>query len=192
MALEEIVKGIFDKANIEIDNIRKRAEEESKKLIENATLESKKIIEEARKNIEKELMEEKMRRISIITVEMRKRYMEEIANILDHSFERIRAEIKKFRSSDDYRIFIQRSLEEAKKEINRPEKDLVVKVSPGEKTLIKGEFEVIEDSQLEELGGIIVETKDGAVRSNKSLEEVLNEKSGEIKSRIYDIIKGEI
>jgi len=192
MSLEDIVKGIYEKANIEIENIRKRAEEESRNIIEKANIEAKKIIEDARKNIEKELMEEKMRRISVKNVEMRKKYMDEIANILDLTFQRIKNELKNYRNSDEYRIFIKRSLDDAIREIGRPENDLVVRISPGEKDLVQGNFQTIEDPSLKELGGIIVETRDGSIRSNRSLEEILNEKSGEIKSSIYEKIKGEI
>ncbi len=192
MSLEDIVKGIYEKANIEIENIRKRAEEESKNIIEKANIESKKIIEDARKNIEKELMEEKMRRISVKNVEMRRKYMDEIALILDLTFQRIKNELKNYRNSDEYRIFIKRSLDDAIREIGRPEKDLVVRISPGEKDLVQGNFQTIEDPSLKELGGIIVETRDGSIRSNRSLEEILNERSSEIKSSIYEKIKGEI
>ncbi len=192
MALEEIVKGIYEKAKIEIENIRKRAEEESKDIIEKANIESKRIIQDAKKNIEKELLEEKMRRISVKNVEMRRKYMDEIAVILDLTFQRIKNELKKYRNSDDYRMFIKKSLEDAVREIGRPENDLVVRISPGEKDLVHGNFQTIEDPSLEELGGIVVETKDGSIRSNRSLEEILNEKSSEIKSSIYEKIKGEI
>ncbi len=192
MSLEDIIKGIYEKANIEIENIRKRAEEESKNIIEKANIESKKITEDARKNIEKELMEEKMRRISVKNVEMRRKYMDEISLILDLTFQRIKNELKTYRNSDEYRIFIKRSLDDAIREIGRPEKDLVVRISPGEKDLVQGNFQTIEDPSLKELGGIIVESRDGSIRSNRSLEEILNEKSGEIKSSIYEKIKGEI
>ena len=51
MSLEDIIKGRYEKANIEIENIRKRAEEESRNIIEKANIEARRITEDARKKI---------------------------------------------------------------------------------------------------------------------------------------------
>ncbi len=190
-------------------NIAKRIVEEAKKKASSLITSAKREVREELKEKEEELKERNAREIEIFKEELKEKEEEEMASsriekkrIIEQAYEEkfrqfldeIVKELESFKKSKEYGEFLKRSIERAVREIKR--KDLILRVPKGDKSLLRGIKlpsqikEVRED--LEELGGVVVESKDGKVRINYSFSTLIDKKREELKRELVKELKKDV
>lgn len=192
MAIDDVIKGIYDKGNLEINAIRKNTDEQVSKIIADAELKARKIVEDGREKIIKELELEKMRKISSVNVELKREYMEALNRMINDYIEKVKSSIKGLRTTDLYRNYLLSSIEKGLKELNVDAENAVIHISELDRNLISDFKNISINRSLDDLGGVIVSTLDGKVISDRSVKNLLEEKSLEIKEKIYQRIKEEL
>ncbi len=191
MAVEDIVNGILEKGNIEIENIRKNTEEQVKKIIKEAEEKAEKYKKEMQSHIDKEIEMEISRAISQKNLEMKKIYLEKVNEIINIYFSQIKDTLRKLRGTQSYISYIQRSYKDALKEMGLDENSVIIEISEKDKALFQKNKNVTFNQELNDLGGIIVKSKDGKKIFDRSLNRLLDDTEHEIKSEIYSLLKGE-
>lgn len=192
MPIDDVIKGIYDKGNLEIEAIRKSTDEQVSKIIADAELKARKIVENGREKIIKELELEKMRKISSVNVELKREYMEALNRMINDYIEKVKSSIKELRTTDLYKNYLLSSIEKGLKELNVNAENAVIHISELDRNLISNFKNISINRSLDDLGGIIVSTLDGRVISDRSVKNLLEEKSLEIKEKIYQRIKEEL
>lgn len=192
MAIDDVIKGIYDKGNLEINAIRKSTDEQVSKIIADAELKARKIVEDGREKIIKELELEKMRKISSVNVELKREYMEALNRMINYYIEKVKSSIKGLRTTDLYRNYLLSSIGKGLKELNLDAENAVIHISEMDRNLISDFKNISINRSLDDLGGVIVATLDGRVISDRSVKNLLEEKSLEIKEKIYQKIKEEL
>jgi len=192
MPIDDVIKGIYDKGNLEIEAIRKSTDEQVSKIIADAELKARKIVENGREKIIKELELEKMRKISSVNVELKREYMEALNRMINDYIEKVKSTIKELRTTDLYKNYLLSSIEKGLKELNVNAENAVIHISELDRNLISNFKNISINRSLDDLGGIIVSTLDGRVISDRSVKNLLEEKSLEIKEKIYQRIKEEL
>ncbi|MBE0477950.1 hypothetical protein IBX65_02365 [Candidatus Aerophobetes bacterium] len=134
MGLEEILKGIDEKVNEEVNKIRKEAEEEKRKIIERANKQAqerkKQIIEEGKRQVDEEMRRK--------LVEVRR---EERKNILTFKAEMMRqvfAQAKKKFLQIDEKEYLSLMRDVLVASIRRGDEEILI--SPGDKDLVNKDF----------------------------------------------------
>ncbi len=150
---------------------------------------ARKIIEEGKNSYKKYLEAEGRKRISTVNMEMKMNYNKELDGLLDSYVKKVIELIAKMRNTEIYRNYIRKSVEKGKNELGG---DVKIIISSRDKDLIPNEKNVEYSSQLDNLGGVILESKDGKKRADYSIATLVEENILEIKRQIYEIIKGEI
>ncbi|MGC9123432.1 MAG: V-type ATP synthase subunit E [Thermoplasmata archaeon] len=191
MAIEDIVNGILEKGNIEIENIRKNTEEQVKKIIKEAEEKAEKYKKEMQSHIDKEIEMEISRAISQKNLEMKKIYLEKVNEIIEIYFSQIKDTLRKLRGTQSYISYIQRSYKDALNEMGLDENSVIIEISEKDKVLFQKNKNVAFNQELNDLGGIIVKSKDGKRIFDRSLNRLLEDTEHEIKSQIYSLLKGE-
>lgn len=189
MAIEEILRDIEEKGKIQIDNIRKDTEEKVTRIINDAMERAKNLLEEAKKNITKQLDYERKRVISTVNMEMKIQYHRTLNDIIDKSVEEIKRILISLRNTEYYSDYIKMSIKKGKEDLGE---DAIIIISEKDRDLIKEEKNIKISKDLESLGGVIIEARDGKKRADYSINTILNEKILQIKQEIYDKIKGEL
>ncbi len=191
MATEDVIKGIYDKGNLERESIRKSAEQQVSKILEDASSKAKKIIDDGKGKIIKDLELEKMRKISMVNVELKREYMDLLNKIMDEYLDKIKEYMKELRNNQLYRDYIKRSIEKGLQEIGINENDSIIYISEIDKSIVDNKNAKF-SKDLDELGGVIISTKDGKIFSDKTIKNLIEEKKLEIKEKFYVKVKEEL
>jgi|GEM_PF-1752440 len=192
MAIDDVIKGIYDKGNLELESIRKTTEDQISKILADAEARAKRIVEDGREKFIRELELEKMRRISSINVELKREYMDSLDKIINDYVNKVRDSIKYFRKTEVYKNYLKNSIEKGLKELNIDNDNAIIQISELDRDLIPSIKNVSINSMLDDLGGVIISTKDGKIISDRSIKNLIEEKSIELKEKIYQKIKEEL
>lgn len=192
MAIDDVIKGIYDKGNLELESIRKTTEDQISKILADAEARAKRIVEDGREKFIRELELEKMRRISSINVELKREYMDSLDKIINDYVKKVRDSIKYFRKTEVYKNYLKNSIEKGLKELNIDNDNAIIQISELDRDLIPSIKNVSINSMLDDLGGVIISTKDGKIISDRSIKNLIEEKSIELKEKIYQKIKEEL
>jgi len=192
MAIDDVIKGIYDKGNLELESIRKTTEDQISKILADAEARAKRIVEDGREKFIRELELEKMRRISSINVELKREYMDSLDKIINDYVNKVRDSIKYFRKTEVYKNYLMDSIEKGLKELNIDNDNAIIQISELDRDLIPSIKNVSINSMLDDLGGVIISTKDGKIISDRSIKNLIEEKSIELKEKIYQKIKEEL
>jgi len=192
MAIDDVIKGIYDKGNLELESIRKTTEDQISKILADAEARAKRIVEDGREKFIRELELEKMRRISSINVELKREYMNSLDKIINDYVNKVRDSIKYFRKTEVYKNYLKNSIEKGLKELKIDNDNAIIQISELDRDLIPSIKNVSINSTLDDLGGVIISTKDGKIISDRSIKNLIEEKSIELKEKIYQKIKEEL
>ena len=178
MPLEDILKKIEGEAVQSAKIIENEAKKEIENILKRANEESSKEIEEARKKSEKRKKEEIDRVKALERIELKKRILEEERKAVD---EVLNGVMEKFRNSEDYRKF----LKTLKNEIDN-DKDV-------EKVIINGRdkkvFEGVKQKEEGSInGGAIIVKKDMVI--DNSLESIMETKRFRLEREIDQALFG--
>ena len=167
----ELDKKIVEEATSKAYAILKEAKEERARTLRKEEAKLKVFLKQEKENFKKTLEERKKEEMASARLEAKRiienAYEKKFREVLDE----LALEFKKFRKTKKYGKWLNTLLKEALKELEENENSTVVHVSKGDKKLIKTKAKVKED--LEDIGGLILETKDGKVRVNYSFTQLL-------------------
>ncbi len=191
MAIDDVIKGIYDKGNLELEMIRKTSEEQISRILADAMSRANKILEEGRTKIIKELELEKMRKISSVNVELKREYMDALNKIINEYIENVKNSFKDIRKNEIYKNYLIKSIEKGLKELNISTGNSIIFISEVDKDLIQNK-NVEFSKELDELGGVIISTADRKIFSDMSIKNLVEEKILEIKEKIYEKIREDL
>ncbi len=192
MAIDDVIKGIYDKGNLEIESIRKTTEEQISKILADAEARAKKIVEDGREKFIRELELEKMRKISSINVELKRVYMDSLDKIINDYVNKVKDSIKYFRKTEVYKNYLMNSIEKGLRELNIDNDNAIIQISELDRDLIPSLKNVSVNKMLDDLGGVIISTMDGKIISDRSIKNLVEERSIDLKEKIYQKIKEEL
>ena len=191
MSVDDLVNGILEKGNIEIENIRKSAEDQVKKIIREAEEKAEKYRKEMQSQIDKNISMEISRTLSQKNLEMKKIYLDRVNDMINRYYIQVKESMKRLRGTQSYVTYIQRSYREALKELGLDENSVTVEISEKDRPLFSKYKNVTVNPELNDLGGIIVKSKDGKKISDKSINKLLQDMENEIKIEIYSFLREE-
>ncbi len=177
----ELAKKIVEEATSKAYEIVKQAKEEKANALKE---EEQRLKQENKSEMEKfrKLIEERKREEQ---ASMKLEYKRAIDRAYEEKFKEILSllveDFKRYKKTKNYSSFLNNLLEKAKKELSSKETDLVIHVAKGDKKHLKTKASVKED--LDDIGGIIVETKDGKVRVNFSFSSILEMKIDSLRQK---------
>lgn len=192
MALEDIINGIYDKGKIEIENIRKSSDEQVNKILEEARKKAENFLETNKKKIIKELEQEKIMKLSSTNVELKREYINKLDSLINDYVDNIKKELKNLRKTENYQKFLTNIISKGLKELNVNQNSAIIYISEKDKDLVGNYVNIKFNQNLDEYGGAIIETKDGKMIYNGSLENIFNEKINYLKEKLYEKIKEEL
>ncbi len=184
MGIEQLTADILAEARKEAKETIDRGEEEKRRLIS----EGKKAVSETLSKSESEakaLVESQRReRIAWARLEAKKAINEAREAVLMDAMEEMYAQLSKFRKSPEYGAFLSARIEGGIKEIGV--QNPVVRICKGDRKFVKngGKAKISED--LEAMGGAIIESSDGTVRIDLTLETLFEEKRDFLRKKLYD------
>lgn len=192
MALEDIINGIYDKGKIEIENIRKSSDEQVNKILEEARKKAENFLETNKKKIIKELEQEKIMKLSSTNVELKREYINKLDSLINDYVDNIKKELKNLRKTENYQKFLTNIISKGLKELNVNQNSAIIYISEKDRDLVGNYVNIKFNQNLDEYGGAIIETKDGKMIYNGSLENIFNEKINYLKEKLYEKIKEEL
>jgi len=170
-------------ANAKIRNAEKQAEE----LLSHAEKEWMEKEKEVLKQTEEMIKEERKERLAWARLEGKRRIEEAKDEVVKKVMDALADRFKRYRRSAEYRNFLKGLVKKAEVEIGK--KGMVIHVAEGDGKIVKGMGSVKED--LDSLGGVVVESRDGSVRVDYSFESLMEMKKEEIRRIVYDgVFKG--
>lgn len=107
---EEICKRIREEAKTQVRDIIERAQKERQRIIDEANLEAENKRQEILKKLEKELEKTKQRIFSTINLEKKKLFLEEKGKFIGVILNSVKDIAKEFRSSGDYKTFLEKAI----------------------------------------------------------------------------------
>ncbi len=194
-SLKEYVRS---RANIDAENIlkdaKKRAEEIKKDYAVKAESHYNEIVEKAKRDAELLLRRE----VSQASAKCSKMLMDARNEILRSAIDELREKLNKITESKEYTDFLKRTLVEAIKILG--EKKVVVKVRKKDKVLVKKILTALEDEMknveiklskedVAIAGGVIVETEDGRMIIENTLENKFEEIKERFSSALFSKLK---
>ena len=183
MGIEQLTADILSESKNEAKQITEGAEAEKKRLLD----EEKKAVSAMLAKAEAEataLVESQRReRVAWARLEGKKLEGEAREEVIRDALDALYSQLEKFRKSKEYGDFLSARIESGIKEIGIP--NPVVRVCKGDKKFVKnGKAKVVED--LEGMGGAIVESADGSVRVDLTMETLFEDKKEFLRKKLYE------
>ena len=186
MGIEKLKGSLISEASEDARKIVDGAEAEAKAMLEAERSRKAAMRKEAEKDVERQLEEQRNERIAWARLES-KRVMAEaredaIKDVLADFFDALGS----VRKSPEYKKYLNSSVSAALAELGSGS---TVRVAKGDKALISAKgAKVVED--LEGLGGAVVETADGKIRIDLTLETMFESRRDDIRKSVYEKLFG--
>ncbi len=184
MGIEKLKSSLLSEAKGDAKKILDEAEEKSKKMLEEEKSRLDSLKKQAEEEVEKNLSDQNRERMAWARLESKRILAEAkedaIKNVVESMFEKLAS----VRKTPGYKKFMESAAKAGISELGAKSTIHVVK---GDKALVKG-GDVVED--LNGLGGLIVESQDGKLLYNMTLETLFDNRRDEIRKKISDKIFG--
>ncbi len=183
MSINHLTAALLADAKDEASSIIGSAEEEKKKRL---ALEKKNVVSLLKKAEEEAnsfVLAQTRERIAWAKLEAKKIEGEAKETVVRNMMTELYKKLQKFRKASAYPKFLNQRVSEALDELSVP--NPVVHVCTGDKKLLKGiKAKIVED--FSGMGGAIIESQDGAVQVDCSLETLFEEKKEFLRKRLYE------
>lgn len=187
MAIDKLTASLLADAKKEADEIVRTAEWHVNKMITEEKARKVVLMKAAEDEIAKRIKEHEKERIAWARLEAKRIIAEAREDAIKATFEDFFSLLTDVRKSRIYGEFMKRILNNALKEIDKG--DATVHVVKGDRKFINGfKGKVVED--LDCMGGLIVETNNGKVRVNMTLESLFETKRDVLRKSIYEGLFG--
>jgi len=202
MSKENLKIYIQSKADEEVKKIIEEAEGNAKKIIEEAELKAARIRDERLKKVKKEMDEKEKAGISFAKMEGRKKVMDVKEEFLKRAFDEVEKRLKSFSSNKKYQEVLMNLAIEAASNVDS--KELKISANKGDLDILKKNIQLIKSSVLkiggkevdiefdgkaiDTIGGVIVYSKDGKQIYNNTLEARLSRTFEELKGKLLTML----
>ncbi len=184
MSLEDLKSSLLSEAKQEADRILKNAESEANQLISTAEKDSKAELERVKAELEEKIDVIKSEKLAAAKLDAKKIVAEGKEAAVLAAIDALYEELKNFTKTKRYGDWLSRLAKEAEKELG---KDIIIHVRKGHGKYLKSK-KVVED--LDSVGGLIAETKDGSVRLNLTFESIISKKEDLLRASIAKMLFG--
>ncbi len=186
MGIEKLKNSLLSEASSEAENIVKTAESHVDGMLKEERAKRKAMEADADKEIEKLLDEMRNERIAWARLEAKRITSEAREDAIKNVLEDLFKELGKIRKNPQYKGFLKKAVADAVAELGKGSKVHVLK---GEKSLLpKLDAAVVED--LKGLGGALVESPDGKIMMDLTLETLFDTRRDEIRKQISEKLFG--
>ncbi|MBN2478027.1 V-type ATP synthase subunit E [Candidatus Micrarchaeota archaeon] len=187
MSMDRVIDSLLAEAKAEARMVLQEAEKSAKEEIEKAKKENQKKLKSSEEDAEKRLENQRRERIAWARLEKKRILAEAKEDAISGVMDELYGMLSSFRKSKEYPKFMKRKLSEALDELETS--NVVVHVAKGDKKYINGKkLSVAED--LDAAGGLVVESKDGKVRVDSTLESLFEYSKPELRKEIYSKMFG--
>jgi V/A-type H+-transporting ATPase subunit E len=187
MGIERLKGSLLSEANEDASKIVEAAEKHVSRMVEDERSRKASMKKDADREIERLLEDQRNERIAWARLESKRILAESredaIKNVLEEFFDSLEGA----RKTPEYKKFLARAVPQAAEELGG---NVTIRILKADKSLIppiKG-AKVSED--LDALGGAIVETGDGKIRIDLTLETLFEARRDDIRKRIYEKLFG--
>ncbi len=182
MGIEKLTSTLLKDAQDEAAGIIETAEGHVKKMKADERAKSASLEKEAEAEVEKILKEERNERLAWARLEAKRVVAEAREDAIGNAIEDIFSSLKEIRSSKEYKAFVSKKVSEAVNELGGK---LTIHVVKADKNLLpklpKGCVVV---ADLDALGGAVIETEDGKMRVDLTLETVIELRRDDLRKKI--------
>lgn len=187
MGIEKLKGSLLSEANEDAQKIVEAAQSHVKGMLEEERSKRSALKKDAEAEIAKLLEEQRNERIAWARLESKRIIAEAREDAIHEVLDAIFDALKDARKSPEYKKFLAKAVPQAASELGG---DVVVHAMKGEKALIPAVrgSKVVDD--LDCLGGAIVETADGKIRIDLTLETLFETRRDEIRKSVYDKLFG--
>jgi V/A-type H+-transporting ATPase subunit E len=187
MEIEKLKGSLLSEARAEADRIVAAAEADAKAMLSAERDRLSALTSEAEKSVEKMLEEQRSERIAWARLEAKRILAEAREDAIKGVVEQFFEELRKVRKAPEYKRFMKRAVPEAAKELGKGSKVHIVKGDKAALPKMNG-VKVVED--LKGLGGALVESADGRIRMDLTLETQFDSRRDELRKSISDKLFG--
>jgi len=182
MGIEKLRGSLLSEANDEAERIVKEARIQAASILEEERKSQETMDIEAIGGIERTLEEERNERLAWARLEAKRITAEAEEDAIKGVMEEIIEALSTMHGSPEYKAFLRQAVDKAAEELGG---SVVIHVQKGEKAYLqKGKNAKIEED-LDGQGGAIVETMDGRVRVNVTLEMFLESRRDDLRKKIH-------
>lgn len=188
MDMERLKGTLLSDADAQAEKIVHQAKVEAQAMLEAERAKLSVLKVEAEKEVEQRMTSLKNERLAWARLESKRLLAAAREDAIKSALDEFYDVMIKMRKSADYKKFMENSVSSAVAELGS---DAIVHVIKGEKELVprmKG-IKVAEDLE-SELGGAIIESTDGRVRINMSMETIIESKKDELRAKINEKMFG--
>mgnify|MGYP001050684733 CR=1 FL=1 len=182
MAIEKLSSSLLADAKKEANAKIKNAEKQAEELLSNVEKEWMEKEKKVLKQADEMIKEERKERLAWARLESKRKVEEAKDEVVKKVMDALAEKFKRYRKSAGYGSFLKGLVKKAGEEMGK--KSMVLHVAPGDGKIVKGMGSVKED--LDSLGGVVAESKDGSVRVDYSFETLIEMKKEEIRRIVYE------
>ncbi|NYZ76920.1 hypothetical protein H0O02_01235 [Candidatus Micrarchaeota archaeon] len=183
MGIDKLTSSLLKEAGEEAAKIVEAAEWHVKKMREDAHSSEAALKSEAEKEVSKLLAEQRNERLAWARLEAKRVTSEAREDAINNAIEDIFSSLKEIKKSKEYRDFLSRGVSDAVKELSPAQ--LRVHVASEDKNLLpKLPADCKVHADLDALGGAIIETQDGKMRVDMTLETLLEHRRDDVRKLI--------
>lgn len=187
MGIEKLKGSLLSEANEDARKITETAEAHVRGMVEEERSKASAIKRDAEVEVERLMEEQRNERLAWARLESRRILAEAredaIKGVLDDFFD----VLKSAKNSPEYKKFISKAIAEAVAELGS---DVTIRVLKGERKFVPALKNVNIVENLDALGGAIVESSDGKILIDLTLETLFESKRDEIRKQVNDKIFG--
>ncbi|MBI5046211.1 hypothetical protein HZC07_00570 [Candidatus Micrarchaeota archaeon] len=185
--MEKLQNSLLSEAHSEAERIVKSAQAQAKTILDEEHSKSQALLASAEAEVSKTLEEQKSERMAWARLESKRLLSAAKEDAIESVLEEFFGSLEKLKKSPEYKKFIKNSVDSAAKELGE---SVNVHILPSDKDLVLKSKSVSVVTDLEGLGGVIVERSDGKVCVNRTLETLFETKRDEVRKQAYDRLFG--
>ncbi|MBI5223002.1 hypothetical protein HY990_01125 [Candidatus Micrarchaeota archaeon] len=188
MSIEKLKTSLLSEAQAESERIINAAKSEAQKLIEEERSKNAAFLSSAREDAERILKEQSSERSAWARLEAKRIIAEAKEDAIKLTIEDFLAAVASLRKTPEYRQFMKRSVDAAIAEFGGG--PVFLHVLAADKDLFSKTKNLSIVPDLDGIGGAILESEDGRLRVNLTLETLVETKKDELRGKIYQALFG--
>ena len=181
MGLEPLVDEIVKEGREKAEKIKKKGEDEARKIIENAKEKANEILEKAKAEAEREAKLLRKQVLSSVRLELKREELRKKQEILDEVFEKFKEKVRNMKNRDK-EIILKQLLDKYRN------KDFLIYSRKEDREIIKKLTDMEYGGEIDCIGGLIIESKDGTYRINLVFDEIIKDVYERNISEIHKIL----
>lgn len=187
MGIERLKSSLLSEASEDAQKIIAAAESHVRNMVEEERSRRASMKKEAEKDVARLLEEQRNERIAWARLESKRLLAEAREDAIKEVLEEFFNSLGKVRGTPEYKRFLKKAVADAAAELGG---NVKIHLMKGEKSLVSAPKGAVVAEDLAGLGGAMVESRDGKIRVDATLETLFEARRDEIRKRIYDSLFG--